>query len=117
MKVASFIFCCSLIAIFPSVAVAHGEEAILFPVGTIIALLALAGLASLFIYSRPVAIAAYFVAIAVSIPFWIIPGDFLPISIRYSGLGNFCIGFIPSFIFGSIVLYIFRRKDRTRHGT
>ena len=91
------------LAFVPGVALAHGEGVLLFPLGTLAALAAILLLA-FWRSSRPfVAMAAVLAGLAVSIPFWFVPGTFFPAALRYTGWGYFLVGFLPSFATGALV--------------
>lgn len=106
----------SLLVCYPVLALAHGEEVLLFPVGTLLALVVLFVICHLLSSRWPVRLLTISLAFVVSLPFWYLPGDALPNVARYSGWGNFAVGFVPSLLVGALVIWLFHRLLRTRDG-
>ncbi|MBK7210492.1 MAG: hypothetical protein IPH99_09050 [Xanthomonadales bacterium] len=75
----------TLLAIVPSYAFAHGEEAILFPIGTLAQVVTLLLIASLRAARWPTRIGVTLFAFAASMPFWFLPGNLLPAALRHTG--------------------------------
>jgi len=105
----------TLLAIVPSYAFAHGEEAILFPIGTLASVVTLLLIASLRAARWPTRIGVTLFAFAASMPFWFLPGNLLPAALRHTGWGNFIVGFLPSFMAGSLAFYLFLRRGSARN--
>jgi hypothetical protein len=106
----------AFLAFVPNLAFAHGEDVLLFPLGTLVAVAAIL-LAS---FARRaqlgVRVFAGAVAIAASIPFWFVPSNVIPPALRYTGWGNFVVGFLPSLAVGCLVLWLFRRRRAVHNG-
>ena len=107
-------FWLTLLAIMPSYAFAHGEEVFLFPIGTLVAVVTLLLIASLRAARWPIRIGVTLFAFAASIPFWFVPGNLFPAALRYTGWGNFIVGFLPSFTAGGLAFVCFVRRGSAR---
>ena len=105
-----------LLAFVPSYAFAHGEQVLLFPLGTLVAIITILLIASLRSVRWPIRIGAILLAFSVSIPFWFIPGNLFPAGIQYSGWGHFIVGFLPSFAFGTLALFFLLKRGSSRNG-
>lgn len=101
----------ALLALVPELALAHGEEVLLFPVGTLASVATIVLIAFACRIRWQVRILAGIMAIAASIPFWLAPGSFYPSIFRHTGWGNFVIGYLPPLIVGSFVLWLLRRQQ------
>jgi hypothetical protein len=104
----------TLLAIMPSCAFAHGEEVLLFPIGTLVAVVTLLLIASLRAARWHIRIVATLFAFVASIPFWFVPGNLFPAALRYTGWGDFIVGFLPSFTTGGLALLFFVRSGSAR---
>jgi len=89
-------------------ALAHGEQVILFPVGTVLAVAVLLLLARVWASKWPARLAACTFALAAAIPPWVMPGDELPAQIQRTGWGYFLLGFAPSMLIGAAALRVVR---------
>jgi len=106
----------ALLAFVPNLALAHGENVLLFPVGTLAAVAAIL-LASFARRARwTVRVFAGAMAFAASIPLWFVPSNFFPSALRYTGWGNFVVGFLPSLIIGGLALWLLRRRGPVHNG-
>lgn len=105
-----------LLAFVPSVAMAHGEEVLLFPIGTLLAVAAILLTAFMQAVRWHVRVAACILAFAASIPFWLIPSDYIPEDMQHTGWGNFIMGFLPSLAVGWLVIWLFRGTSTGRSG-
>lgn len=103
-----------LLAFVPGYAFAHGEQVLLFPLGTLVAVVGILVISSLRTVRWSVRIVASLFTLATSIPFWLVPGNHFPAALRYTGWGNFIVGFLPSFILGTFALLLLLRRDSAR---
>jgi hypothetical protein len=107
-------FLLALLAFMPSCAFAHGQEALLFPVGTLVAVLIVLLIASLRTVRGAIRIGVCLFAFAASVPLWFLPGNIFPVTLYNTGWGNFIIGFLPSFTTGSVAIFVSLRRPSAR---
>lgn len=99
----------------PSLAQAHGEEVIMAPVGQGIALWLI------FLFAKKIKIEGIrkiillIISIGVAAAIWVVPGNYFPVSLRYTGWGNFICGFAPPFVVGVITGTILKILTRVQN--
>lgn len=98
------------LAAIPDVALAHGEEVLLFPLGTLVAIAVIAVVALALRIHWHVRVLAGLAAVAASFPLWFVPGRLLPAPLRYTDAGIFATGFLPSLIVAAVVVWLLRRR-------
>lgn len=94
----------------PSLAYAHGEQVILFPIGQGFAIWFIFFLAGKIIIEDKRRKIIKIITIAIAASIWIIPGIYVPGSLKYSGWGNFISGFIPPLVVGVASVFLMKRK-------
>ena len=97
-----------LLVLIPTTAIAHGEEVLLFPLGTIAALLAVCLTPFPRGATRMGRAVGFLGAIVASIPFW---GMTLPEALRNTDTGIFLVGFVPSILIGFALVWVARRRS------
>jgi hypothetical protein len=102
-----------LFACFPCAAHARSEEVLLFPIGTLAAII----LSVTWRAHWPVRITAAVAAFLASVPVWNLPGTYFPEAIYHSGLGNFVVGFLPSFAAAVLVFWLRSLWRNAKHDT
>lgn len=95
--------------------VPHGEGVLLFPFGTLIALIAVIALSLRCKIRWFAALCAAALALAASLPFWFIPGNYFPAVMHHADWGYFVTGFVPSIAAGGVAVWLFRRARRSAH--
>jgi hypothetical protein len=50
----------------------------------------------------------FLLSVGLVLPLWVLPGDALPSSVRYSGWGNFVAGFVPPLVIAGVVSLLIR---------
>ena len=104
----------SSLALIPGHAFAHGQEMLLFPIGTLIAVAAVFALAASSKARWPVKLCAVLLALAATLPFWFLSQEDLPAVMAYTGWGNFVFGFVPSIAVGGLVVWLaYRNRPRS----
>ncbi|MBD9470892.1 hypothetical protein [Pseudoxanthomonas sp. PXM01] len=98
------------LAVIPDAALAHGEEVLLFPFGTLVAVAVIAMVAFALRIHWHVRVLAWLAAVAASFPLWFVPGRLLPAPLRSTDAGIFATGFLPSLIVAAVVVWLFRRR-------
>jgi len=106
----------ALLAIVPRLAFAHGEEVLLFPIGTLVAVAAILLVSFARSACWRVRALAGVAAIAASLPFWFVPGNYFPSAMQHTGWGYFVVGLLPSLVAGGLVLWLFRRRRPVHNG-
>lgn len=91
---------------------AHGGEILFFPLGQILALVAIVCVAAFMHLGQLATIAAMIVGIVGAIVLWFLPRSIFPEQLRYSGLGYFLSGVIPAMLFGFIVVALKRKRGK-----
>jgi hypothetical protein len=103
-----------LLALIPGTALAHGEEVLLFPFGTLIAVVAVIVLGVLCKIRWPAVVCAALFSLAASLPFWTIPSSSFPSSIQHTGWGHFVVGFGPSIVAGVLAVWLAAAGKRAK---
>jgi hypothetical protein len=93
----------------PSMAHAHGEAALYFPIGHLVALAALLICAKRLRLGLKVKLAAVGISLATAYPFWVLPLNFLPPFMNHSAWSNFILGVLVFLPPGLLVQYFWHR--------
>lgn len=93
-----------LLALIPGVALAHGEEVLWWPFGTLIAVAAVIVLGVLCKIRWPAVVCAVAFSIAASLPFWSMPSSSFPSAMQHTGWGYFVFGFGSSIVVGVLAV-------------
>jgi hypothetical protein len=92
----------------PAAAHAHGEEALFFPVGHLVALIAVIAIGRRLRLAFAPILLALLAAAAATYPFWVIPSTFMPDALKHTASGNFLVGLLVYLAPGCLALYLWR---------
>ena len=101
------------LALIPGHAFAHGEEVLLFPFGTLIAIGAVIVLGLLCKVRYLAVLGAGLWALAASLALAFIPGNYFPSAMQHADWGYFVSGFVPATAVGALAVWRFRRAGKT----
>jgi hypothetical protein len=94
---------------------AHGEEALLLPVGNLFALIVVAIAALSLKVEWPSRVVAVLIAIVVSLPPYFVTNRYVPYWLSFSALGWFAVGLLPP-IAVSAAFLLWRRRAAHKKG-
>jgi hypothetical protein len=95
----------------PLAAHAHGEEALLFPVGQLVAL-TVAAIAAWRVSSSWLWRSLIFASSAgLAFALWFVPGDVFPSAVRTTGIGNFVLGLVPPVLVAAAGAWAARSRE------